>query len=195
MSLEEDRGRMCSQTLSSSHRLLLSSQPNLRFNNPLLLSAIVRTPPLLSKSTTKPNCLYRRWYHPFSVIEPNQIFWVSQYDMTGFKKQYPKEAGEHRRIIDQPYGESLNEIYDYGPRNLNRYWRVVKEMKNENEKLFFKIGLACNKKMDRITFCKKKCNCKRLPPHRTRALGSSGCLVDTMLKMTQHTGEWLLTAT
>ena len=35
--LEEDRGRMCSQTLSSSHRLLLSSQPNLRFNNPLLL--------------------------------------------------------------------------------------------------------------------------------------------------------------
>ena len=31
--LEEDRGRMCSQTLSSSHRLLLSSQPNLRFNN------------------------------------------------------------------------------------------------------------------------------------------------------------------
>ena len=31
--LEEDWGRMCSQTLSSSHRLLLSSQPNLRFNN------------------------------------------------------------------------------------------------------------------------------------------------------------------
>ena len=47
--LEEDRGRMCSQTLSSSHRLLLSSQPNLRFNNPLLFSAIVRTPPFLSR--------------------------------------------------------------------------------------------------------------------------------------------------
>ena len=58
--LEEDWGRMCSQTLSSSHRLLLSSQPNLRFNNPLLLSAIVRTPPLLSRVQTKPNCFYRR---------------------------------------------------------------------------------------------------------------------------------------
>ena len=27
-------------------------------------------------------------------------------DMTGCDKQYPKEADEHQRIIDQPYGDS-----------------------------------------------------------------------------------------
>ena len=27
-------------------------------------------------------------------------------DMTGRDKQYPKEADEHQRIVDQPYGDS-----------------------------------------------------------------------------------------
>ena len=42
-----------------------------------------RTSPLLCRvhyQKTKPNwaCLYKRWYHPFSEIEPNLIFWACQ---------------------------------------------------------------------------------------------------------------------
>ena len=47
-------------------------------------------------------------YHPFSEVEPNQIFWTSQkvIDMSGCDRQYSMEAGEHRRITDQPCEES-----------------------------------------------------------------------------------------
>ena len=74
--------------------------------------------------------------------------------MTGCDKPYSKEADEHRRIIDHPYGESQNDYYDHASGNLSSY----KQEANDQVLRFRIFGLACNHTMDRITLCRQMCN-------------------------------------